>query len=248
MIQANLYETIFKRKAVRKYDLKPLNDNTLSTITDYVKSLKPLYDGIKTEMRIVGQDEVKLLVSGKAPHYLLLYSENKEGYLTNAGYMLQQVDLFLSSKGIGSCYVGMGKPAKASAELEYVIMLAFGNPTEPVHRADSSEFKRKSLLQITNVVGNDKLLETARLAPSATNSQPWFFTGSNGIIHAYCVKPNMIKALLYGKMNKIDMGIALCHIAVAAAHEGKEIAFVHDEKALANHPKGYYYVVTVQFI
>ena len=250
MEQVNLYEAIFKRKSVRKYDLTALDEKILFKIAGYINSVKPLFSDIKTEMRVVRQDEIKLLLPIKAPHYLLFYSENKDGYLTNAGYMLQQIDLFLSSNGIGSCYLGMAHPtkvAKESSKFEFVMVLAFGNATEPVHRADISQFNRKALAAITNITDNDTLLEAARLAPSATNSQPWFFTGGNGIINAYCNKPNIIKAILYEKMNKIDMGIALCHISVALKHEGKEFRVSFDDKARENHPKGYYYIITVYF-
>ncbi len=247
MEQTNLYPTIFKRKSIRKYSLIPLDKKTLSEIAKYISSVKALVPGINTEMQIVGQEDVKLLIPIKAPHYLLFYSENKEGYLMNAGYMLQQVDLFLSANSIGSCYIGMGQPTKGESELEFVMIIAFGNPTELVHRINASEFKRKSLLQITDVTNNNRLLETARLAPSASNGQPWFFTGSNGIIHAYCSKPNFIKALLYEKMNKIDMGIALCHLVISAEHVGYEVGIVRDTKAEAHAPKGYYYIATMQY-
>jgi hypothetical protein len=201
-------------------------------------------------MHIVGKDEIKLLLPIKAPHYFIFYSENKDGYLTNAGYMLQQIDLFLSLNGLGSCYLGMAQPTKTAmkiSEFEFVIVLAFGNATVPVHRTVISEFDRKSLLQITNIKNNNKILEVARLAPSATNSQPWFFSGSDGIINAYCMKPNLIKTIIYGKMNKIDMGIALCHIAIALQNENKEFRISFDIKANIDTPKGYYYTITIYF-
>lgn len=249
MMQPNLYETIFKRKSVRKYDMTPLDDEILSEIKEYANTVDRLYDNIKTEIHTVKQDELNILAPVKAPHYLVMTSENNAGYLTNAGYMLQQVDLFLSSKGIGSCYLGMAQPKKATKkglELEFVMVLALGNPIETVHRTNITEFKRKALSEITNIVNNDQLLEVARLAPSATNSQPWYFTGGEGVIHAYCFKANLIKALVYDKMNKIDMGISLCHIGVAAEHFGKDMVFVQDKAAEDNPPKGYYYIGTVK--
>jgi nitroreductase len=247
MINSNFYKTIFKRKSVRKYDLTELNDKTLLDIKEFISSVKPLYGNIETQMRIVSKEEINLLVPIKAPHYLMMTSQNKEGYLTNAGYMLQQVDLFLSTNGFGSCYIGMALPTrdtKRGSELDFVIILAFGNPAEAVYRDDVSQFKRKPLLKITNIVNYDRLIEPARLAPSATNSQPWFFTGENGLINCYCVKSNIIKAFVYEKFNKIDMGIAICHIAVAAKHLGKQINFISDKSAMDNHPKGYYYITT----
>jgi hypothetical protein len=247
MIQSNLFEAIFKRKSIRKYDLTPLDDKLLLEIEAFISKVEPLYNNIKTEIRIVAKDGVNILVPVKAPHYLVMTSEKKEGYLTNAGYMLEQVNLFLSTNDIGSCFLGMAQPTKAtkkSSKFEFVIALALGNAAEPLHRTDVSEFKRKSILQISNIIGNDQLLEPVRLAPSAINSQPWFFTGGNEVINSYCVKPNIIKAIVYEKMNKIDMGIALCHITVTAKHLDKQIEFIYDKTAEGSYPKGYYYIAT----
>lgn len=249
MQQANLYKEIFRRKSIRKYDLTPLRDEVLSEIKEYTNSVQRLFENIKTEIHIVKQDELNILIPVKAPHYIVLTSESKPGHLNNAGYMLQQVDLFLSSKNIGSCYLGMAMPTKATRkdlELEFVMVLAFGNPTEPVHRDSTDEFKRKQLSEITNTSNNEKLLEPARLAPSATNSQPWFFTGDEGVIHVFCYKAKLIKAIIYDKMNQIDMGIALCHIEIAAEHYGKNVEFVQDELGKNSTPKGYYYVGTMK--
>lgn len=244
----DLYEIIFKRKSIRKYDQSPLSDDVLSEIETFAKNTESLLKDIETEIQIISKDSLSFLLPVKAPHYLLMSSENKEGFLTNAGFILQQIDLFLSSKGIGSCYLGMAQPTRATkknSNLEFVMVIAFGNPAEAVHRSNPSEFKRRSFEDITDIKDNGKLLEAARLAPSATNSQPWYFTGEKDVIHAYCIKSNLLKALVYDKMNKIDMGISLCHIAVAAEHNGGKVEFLHDTTASNNPPKGYYYIGTL---
>ena len=51
----------------------------------------------------------------------------------------------------------------------------------------------------------DPRLEPARLAPSAVNSQPWYFTHEGDTIHLYCSK----------KGSPLDAGIALAHLFVA---------------------------------
>jgi hypothetical protein len=94
MKQTDLYEVIFKRKSVRKYDLTPLDKKTLAGISAQFNALKPLYNNIKTEMKLISQQEVKTM-QPKAPHYVAVFSEIKDGYLTNVGFMLQQMDLFL---------------------------------------------------------------------------------------------------------------------------------------------------------
>lgn len=248
MEQSNLYEFIFKRKSVRKYDLNPLDIKIQNEVEEFASNAKALFENIKTQFKIVSLGEANGLLSIKAPHYLIITSEKKDGYLTNTGYILQQVDLFLSSKGIGTCYLGLTKPIKEikkELENEVVMVLAFGNPAEDVHRNDISQFKRKSYSEITNIENCEKLLEPARLAPSATNSQPWYFTGDNENINIYCVKTNILKALVYEKLNKFDMGIALYHIAAAARNFNKSFQFINENTAEANSPKGYYYIGTV---
>src|SRR5690606_38406218 len=101
-------------------------------------------------------------------------------YLTNAGYILQQLDLYLSANGLGSCWLGIAKPTKDESffsGLKFVITLAFGKPAEKLHRNEIGEFNRLPLDKIRDAVGMDNLLEPARLAPSANNSQRWYFTG-----------------------------------------------------------------------
>jgi nitroreductase len=245
----NLYETIFKRKSIRKYDLTPLDGHTLAEVMAHVSALKPLYNDIKIEMKLLSQKDVKGLLLAKAPHYLAVFSETKDGYLTNAGFMLQQMDLFFSANGIGSCWQGMPKPTKEilkSSKLEFVILLAFGKPKERLHRESVSEFQRKPLGEITDVKGADELLEPARLAPSAMNRQQWFFTGDASTIHAYRAKSSFLSAFMLEKMNKVSMGIAICHVWIAAKHFGKEVEFICDKEAQNNPPAGHDYVITIK--
>ncbi len=244
----DLYDVIFKRKSIRKYNLAPLDEKTLEDIATYMNKVKPMYEDIKVEMKIVTQEVVKSLLLIKAPYYILVSSENKEGYLTNVGFMLQQVDLFLSANGLGSCWVGTAQPKKEivkESELEYVIALAFGNPTENLYRESALEFKRKTIEEIKDTNERDKFIESARLAPSAVNSQPWFFKIDNNKIHAYCVKSNFVKAIIYRRMNQIDIGIGICHLWIAARHFGKDLECIIDREAAANSPAGYYYIVSL---
>lgn len=189
----NLYDTIFRRKSIRKYDLTPLDDNRMTDILRYMDNLEPMYSDIKIELKILGPNNVKRRMMKKAPHYLAVFSQAKDGYLANVGFMLQQMDLFFSANGIGSCWQGIPKPNKDvlnGSNLEFIILIAFGKPDEPLHR-DVSEFKRKKLKEISNVNGAEEFLEAARLAPFGSG-QPWFFTGDKNIIHAYSIKPNFI--------------------------------------------------------
>jgi nitroreductase len=248
-MNSGYYEAIFKRKSVRKFDLMPLDEGLLQEIAVYTDTIQPMIEGIKVKFKLLPGSMVKNLFPVKAPHYIVIFSENKDGYLTNAGFMMQQLDLYLSKSGIGSCWMGMAKPVREileASKLEFVTALLFGKAKVPLHRQSISEFKRKPMDSITNITGMDDLLEAVRLAPSATNSQPWYFTASNGYIHAHCVRSGPVKGIIYNKLNKIDLGIAICHLWIAAVHIGRDIKVIIDEKFQNSAPAGYYYIASIK--
>lgn len=232
MEKEKLYSAIFKRKSIRKFDLKPLSSDQLENIKKQLQTLEPLHNNIKIDLKILSPDLVKRRMMREAPHYLVVFSENKEGYLSNVGFILQQMDLYFSSEGLASCWQGipsLKKEALDMSSLEYVIMIPFGNSPEPVHRTSISQFKRKPMEKITNIKGMDEIMEAGRLAPSAGNGQPWFFTGDENMIHAYAIKPGFVRGLLTKKYPPIDVGISLYHLKLAAEYAGKSTEIIFDE-------------------
>jgi len=228
MNNETLYQTIFKRKSIRKYDMTPLSADILENIKKFAEQVRKIDETIKCECVYLGSKEINGMYAIKAPHYICLYSEKKPGYLMNAGFMLQQIDLYLSANELGSCWLGLAKPSRQIMEpkgdMEFIIMIAFGNTDELIHRSDTSVFIRRSISEISQITGAEELLEPVRLAPSASNSQPWFFTGNLEEIHISREKPNFLKAPLYERMNQIDIGIALCHLWLSLEHQGKTAA------------------------
>ena len=105
----DLYPQIFKRKSIRDYYLEPLEEVVLQNVLEQVNNLEPLYDDIKVDLKIVSSDDVNPRMMKKAPYYLAVFSENKEGYKTNIGFLLQQMDLFFSAHGLGSCWQGIDR-------------------------------------------------------------------------------------------------------------------------------------------
>jgi hypothetical protein len=146
--------------------------------------------------------------------------------------------------GVGSCWQGIAKPAKAvkgSAGLEYVMMLAFGPPAEAVHRSNVSEFKRKSLSEISDVRDHQEIMEATRLAPSGMNNQSWWFSGNGEGIDAFAAR-----SMISERINRINVGIALCHMWLAAEHEGRSVNFVQEPGPAKASPKGFDYVATMR--
>ncbi|CCU80838.1 nitroreductase [Halanaerobium saccharolyticum subsp. saccharolyticum DSM 6643] len=247
-LKSELYQTIYKRQSVRKYEQAKLSQDQLQDIEDFLNKAELLDPEIKFETKIVDSEAVKSLIPIKAPHYLQFFSEAKGDYLLNAGFVLQQLDLYLSKNDLGSCWFGMAKPKKeiiAESDLEYVITLVFGNSKAENHRDSIEDFDRKSLSEIKKGETHYDLLEAVRLAPSATNGQPWYFISEKDQIHLYQVEPNFIKKFFYEKMNKIDMGIALAHLWLAADHQQQDFKVEKLSESPAE-VEGYNYLTTVK--
>lgn len=236
-----LYEFIFKRKSVRKFDSNKLNDSTLREIDRLIKEMKPLNHSIRTKVIVESSEEVGGLFAIKAPHYLLVYSESAEDALVNVGYMLQQMDLKLSEMKLGCCWLGMAKPSRKRediGDLDFVIALAIGTPNEAYYRSLEG-FNRKPISAISEGTGHNELIEAVRVAPSATNSQPWYIKVASDQLDVYRVKNNPLKALVMDRMNQIDIGIALCHLHIAAKAHQREAHVLMDSRKNMPALKGY---------
>ena len=200
-----LNDMIYKRKSCRSFTNVPVDAATIETIKAF--PMKTLYPKIKVHWDIVPRNQVKCICPWTTPQLITIYSEETDGYLENIGFLFQQMDLYLQTLGLGVCWLGMGrmnpKTTAAVEGMKFVIMLAFGYPKGDQLRHDLKGFKRKPMEQITERC--DPRLEPARLAPSAVNSQPWFFAHEGNTIQVYCSK----------KGSQLDIGIALAHLYVA---------------------------------
>ena len=202
----DLASQIYKRKSCRKY----LDDEIdMSTIKEFLDNVKVLTPEIKYYYKILTKDEVSLKTRWSAPYYLALYSEKKENFGVNLGFVFQQASLFMQSLDIGSCWVGLGSVKEKNPE--FVILMAFGKSNDM--ERDIAQFKRKSLSQISDF--EDEKLKPAQLAPSAVNSQPWYFKHTDEGYDVFKVKHNLVKRKILGKWNDIDVGIALAHMYVS---------------------------------
>jgi len=234
-------EIILKRQSVRKYDHTPLDGATLEAIGKKIFNLTPLYPDICYSIEITDRP-TRGMYNVKAPYYLLFGSEKKDGAHENIGFLGQQLDLFLSEMGIGTCWLGVAKPGKPEEKeeslLPFVICMSFGKPAEPLYRNIASKPDRKALEDISE--GFDERLEAARLAPNSHNAQNWYFIAKNGAIHCYRKKTNPFVRFVYNRLNSIDVGIALCHIA----EESSNFRFSKEKDAPVR--PGYVYMGTVR--
>ena len=227
-----LQNQIYIRKSCRNY----LEDEIdLDLIHEFMNNVKPLNPNISYRYDILNPDEVNVRTPWSAPYYLALYSEKKDNYLENIGFVFQQLSLYLQSLDIGTCWVGMASPKKKDPE--FVIMMSFGKSDKMTRDKDS--FKRKQLSKISDV--EDERLIPARLAPSAMNTQPWYFKHTDDGFDVYQVRQNILKRQILKKWNPIDMGIALAHLYISNTE-----SFEFYKKSDYNELKGYTYTGSIK--
>jgi hypothetical protein len=210
----SLYEMIDKRRSVRKIDDIPVDDETVEKIRRFLLDTEQL-PGQEARFEITLATKTSLK-SGY--HTILAYCEARDEAYANVGYVLQKTDLYIQSIGLGSLWIGLGKPEEKAED--FCILMAFGNTHTPL-RSGEVDFKRLPLSKISNE--DNAVARAVRLAPSAQNSQPWELRfEENGAVIRY-VGRGVFKNLLRKKLNKIDIGIALRHMELALQNEGKEL-------------------------
>ena len=118
---------------------------------------------------------------------LLLYSEKKDNYLQNIGYIGEQLDLYLVSKNIGTLWFGIGKPEEPNLNgLDFVIMIAIAKvDSETKFRKDMFKSKRKELSEIWLGSYYLDIANIVRFAPSSCNTQPWLVESSKNELKVY---------------------------------------------------------------
>ncbi|MBA4698262.1 MAG: hypothetical protein H2212_02410 [Ruminococcus sp.] len=216
----NLYNSIFQRKSSRKYVMQPLPQQLLIDMENSIKGFEQLYPNLPLEYRFA--KKTKGMFSAKAPHFLIISGQGRPGELESAGFLFQQLVLWMDAKEIGSVWLGSAKDTESSGSKKDIITLAFGQSTEEVHRVKNS-FNRKPITEITNSP-DDACIQAAHLAPSGMNTQPWYFekTSDNVLLYQRNLKPPL--SLIY-KLADLDMGIALCHYALACKEIDKPFSF-----------------------
>ena len=216
----DLFNSISQRKSCRKYIDEPFRPAELEEIEAVIKGFDPLFPDLVPNYRFV--TSAKGMFHVKAPHYLVIGGKGEEGKQENAGFIGQQFMLWLNARGLGGVWLGASRDANKDRKSSDIIVIGFGRVEGSPDR-ELSDFKRKDISEITNDT-EDKGVKAIHLAPSGMNLQPWYFEKSAGklLVYRQLLRPPM--SLLY-KLTKVDIGIALCHYALASRHYGVDFDF-----------------------
>lgn len=237
-------EVIRERHSVRSYDNVEIPEELIQKLEKYINEMnntKGIFGkGIRIKLikSSYGDTEVKLGTYGiiKGAKYFLAVAYKKEDYsLEDLGFLFEKVILYCTSLGLGTVWIGgtfnKSNFAKAmdlkgdealsivsavgiEGSKKSILAKMFGNNTNK--RKDFSQIffngNFETPLNYEEAKAYGEVLEMVRLAPSAINKQPWRILKEGKDFHIYS---NSKK-----EMNRIDMGICLCHFYLSAKEKG----------------------------
>ena len=127
------------------FEKRQFEEIDFKLIDDFLSNVTPLIPQINYSYKIYKKEEVNLKTKWSAPYYLAIFSEKKEDYGLNVGFVFQQLSLYLQKNNIGSCWVGLGSLKEKNPE--FVILIAFGKSEDrsggspPSDRRDAKQRK-----------------------------------------------------------------------------------------------------------
>lgn len=243
------------RKSIRTFDGRELKEADKQKICSFVKGIENPYK-IPVEFKLMSARENELscpVVSGTD-----LYIGGKIKKCPQAeiafGYSFEMLVLYAHSIGVGTVWLGgtMNRSAFEKAmELGTDEIMPCASPLGyPAQKMSLRESMMRKAIKADDRMNFESLffdgsfdapltennagelvqpLEAVRLAPSAVNKQPWRAVVRDNAVHFYLKRS---KGFGHGSgldMQKIDMGIALCHFALAAKENDRETVFAVDD-------------------
>lgn len=251
----NQYDAIFVRRSVKNFKADSISDRSISQILNFAKYITGISGKNTVNFEIWSNEEKDKMIehhfSVKAPYYFVLSAVDKKDQFINLGFVLEQVALYLVTKGLGSSFAGLRKQKKLENQKEDKIraVLAFGVPED-----DSAYARRRRVLPLEHVcVFKDKvdpnirdMICAAILAPSKMNSQPWRFLVVKNRIHVFCKRERLsFKSSTADCHHEFDIGMMLANLLIAGEELWYNTDIVKSENIAEKELKNNLYMFTV---
>lgn len=180
-----------------------------------------------------------------ASTYVVALVEKADRDLEDIGYSLEKVILYATSLGLGTCWLGgtfkKSEFSKAIEQKDHEILPCITPIGYPSSRKGFIDSTMRYVAGSKNRKGWDELffsrdfsqllseseagkyvtpLEMVRLAPSASNKQPWRIVKDTNKCHFYLHHTKGYAKYLAYDLQRVDMGIAMCHFELTAKELG----------------------------
>lgn len=171
--------------------------------------------------------------------HIALLSEEKPGFRENIGYAGEHLVALMTDMGIATCWVAMPNLIGAAKKLlpkdellNPVALITCGKAMETT----TPSKKKLEVNDFTEGFADEiwrDLFDYVKIAPSACNSQPWRMRTEKNKTWIYMSRQGLFKNLVLRELNRIDVGIAMAHLHMAAQAMDLDIEFIEDKNAPA---------------
>ncbi len=239
-------ETIKNRVSVRTFDGIKIPERIMDDIRNYMQKIENPFQ-VPIEFQILDAKEHALsspVIIGENTYIAAKYKKVPNAEIA-FGYSFEKCILFATSLGLGTVWLAatMDRKAfeKAMGLKEDEVMPA----VSPIGYAAKKRSMRENLMR-KGLKSDDRMvfeklffkgnlhtplqeseadywlmpLQMLRLSPSATNKQPWRVVVEEGRVHFYEEKAKGYAQEKMGDIQKVDLGIAICHFEIAAKEQG----------------------------
>lgn len=209
-----------------------------------------------------------------APAYIVAAIEENPGSLEDFGYILERLVITLTQKSLGSCWLG-GTFNKSAFSAQIRLreneilpaIISFGKPKQKttvidkLFRWGAKSDKRRDwnllffeddfTIPLTRQRAGifEEPLALLRLAPSASNMQPWRILKQNNSFHFYLrgSKKYRMDRFQLPNLQQIDLGIAMAHFDLGLEASNvikKKGIWKKTPPSIQNMPKDFSYIIT----
>ncbi|MDX2445443.1 MAG: nitroreductase family protein [Bacteroidales bacterium] len=177
-----------------------------------------------------------------APAYLISVCQNTKESMLDLGFVFEKLVLFLQGNGLNTCWVGgtfhrkkLQLEQKFSSDEFIPVISPVGYSANSQHfverivRKGAKSDTRKNFDELffnsdfnTKIIdpSTRELFEYLRLAPSASNKQPWrVVLSDNKIAHFFIERTPKYGNSLGYDIQLVDMGIALSHYLIVSGNK-----------------------------
>ncbi len=267
----DLMNIIKGRKSVRTFDGKPLSAEDRAKLERFLPTITDPFD---IPVRFVLLDAASHGLSSPVLSGETLYAAGIVGKVPYAdaafGYAFEKLVLYAWSLGIGTTWIGgtmkrelfeqaaglsqgemmpcvtpLGYPAKKHSLRETVMRKGVGADTRKPAESIFFDGAWDHGLPSEKQAAIADLIEMVRWAPSAVNKQPWRVVVSGHDFHFYEKRDKGYVSEKTGDLQKIDVGIALCHFMMGMEERGDDPRLVIDDPGLEV-PENVEYIATVR--
>lgn len=270
-----LKEIVEKRTSVRTYTMDFLTHTVRDEITEYIKTLSgPFAEKVTFKLLETQNVEgnVKLGTYGVikgASTYIGATVEKGKFDLEELGYEFEKLILFVTSLGLGTCWLGgtfkRGEFAKAMEVKDTELFPAISplgyskgsrSIIDSIFRLTAKSNQRKPWEELffdgnfSTPLAKESCgkysdsLEMVRLAPSASNKQPWRIVRDTDAYHFYKLKTQGYAESLGFDIQRIDIGIALCHFHLSNIENNLNGEFVTLSPNIVDKPSNADYIIS----